>query len=57
MPASFFFFCSRCSDDEEAEAGGQSGLLFIPITPEIDEPEESGWGQLEVGGQLSKVTL
>lgn len=34
-----------CSSDEEDEA---NCLLYLPISPEIEEPEE-GWGA-EVGG-------
>lgn len=33
----------RYSDDEDFEA-----LDWLPMAPEIEDPEEPGWGQLEV---------
>ena len=32
-----------CSDEDEEEA-----LDWLPMAPEIEDPEEPGWGQLEV---------
>ena len=41
-----------CSDEEDGVVRKPPSkvpdLFYIPVTPEIDEPEESGWGQLEV---------
>eukprot|EP00117_Sycon_ciliatum_P017386 scpid27994/ scgid16400/ Retinoblastoma-binding protein 5 len=46
-----------CSSDEEdgvetkkakTDTSKTPDLLYIPVTPEIDEPEEGGWGQLEI---------
>ena len=36
--------CCVCSDDEDDE----EHLDWLSIAPEMDEPEEPGWGQLEV---------
>ena len=53
-----------CSSDSDSEAP----LDWLPMAPEIEDPEEPGWGQLEVrvqtqwagltlGGQRLKVQL
>ena len=31
-----------------SEDEGEEGLSYLPIAPEVDEPEEIGLGQLEV---------
>ena len=34
-----------CSGDEDDE---EEPLDWLPIAPEIEDPEEAGWGHLEV---------
>ena len=40
---SLWFCLLPCSDGEETDA-----LDWLPGAPEIEDPEEPGWGQLEV---------
>ena len=35
--------CCVCSEEDDEEP-----LDWLPIAPEIEEPEDTGWGQLEV---------
>ncbi len=39
----FNLYWFSCSDEEDVEA-----LDWLPMAPEIEDPEEPGWGQLEV---------
>ena len=39
-PALFAFFSEEDNDEP---------LDWLPIAPEVEDPEEPGWGQLEVG--------
>ena len=41
-------YCTCCHSDEE---DGET-LDWLPMAPEIEDPEEPGWGQLEVSGYL-----
>ena len=34
-------YCFRFGSDEEAE--DEKALLYLPISPEVDEPEEPTW--------------
>ena len=42
-----------CSDDEDDE----EHLDWLSIAPEMDEPEEPGWGQLEVSYEEDRWAL
>ena len=35
--------CVLCSEEDDEEP-----LDWLPIAPEIEDPEDTGWGQLEV---------
>lgn len=41
---------SMLSDEEEEEP-----LDWLPMAPEIEDPEEPGWGQLEVSSHIIPV--
>lgn len=43
----------RCYSDEE---DGDT-LDWLPMAPEIEDPEEPGWGQLEVSAWLPLVII
>lgn len=38
-----------CSSDEEYEE--DAGLQFLPMAPEVEDPEDSGWNQENANGQ------
>lgn len=48
--------CCVCSEEDNEEP-----LDWLPIAPEIEEPEDTGWGQLEVstytGRQIRTITV
>lgn len=48
--------CCVCSEEDDEEP-----LDWLPIAPEIEEPEDTGWGQLEVstysGRQIHVITV
>ena len=52
-PAEYFdgpykvVFSCCCHSDEDVE----DSLDWLPMAPEIEDPEEPGWGQLEVRGE------
>ena len=39
-----YIACCCCHSDEDVE----EPLDWLPMAPEIEDPEEPGWGQLEV---------
>ena len=41
-----------CSEDDDEEP-----LDWLPIAPEIEEPEDTGWGQLEVSKPERDVSI
>ena len=42
--------CVHCSEEDDEEP-----LDWLPIAPEIEEPEDTGWGQLEVSDPKTLV--
>ncbi len=46
MNAQVLISISRILSDEDDEGA----LDWLPMAPEIEDPEEPGWGQLEVSG-------
>ena len=46
------YHCLVVISDEEYE---EEHLDWLPVAPEVEEPEEPGWGQLEVGGVKWRV--
>ena len=43
--------CCCCHSDEDVE----EPLDWLPMAPEIEDPEEPGWGQLEVRERQGRI--
>ena len=48
-----YIACCYCHSDEDVE----EPLDWLPMAPEIEDPEEPGWGQLEVRERQTRILM
>lgn len=48
-----YIACCCCHSDEDVE----EPLDWLPMAPEIEDPEEPGWGQLEVRERQTRILM